>query len=231
MAAGPGLFSLYVQPGAFLSLLCRFPVSRARCPLACREVVTWGTILMNEVQNTMETNGMMDQAARAVGIAGARALIVDSPASYSVTGELMPRQQTASDKIANIGAEIGWHIGDVADNYPEDLATRWRLDNLATTGASKPLDEVVGQEIEVQYWRVSAVDIADPKNGEVNRVPRTVLVTRDGQLLHASSIGVFQVVASLARTFGREELPKGFRLRVAELKTRMGWRMLTLQAV
>jgi len=185
---------------------------------------------MDEYARMDELNGAMATTQPPAGIAGARALSAVSPASYSVHGELIPAKRTGADMIAAIGQEVGFHVGDVADNYPEDPTTRWRLDNLSTTGASQPLDEFVGQEIEVQFWRVSAVDIADPKNGEVTRVPRTVLVTRDGKLLHAASIGVFQVVASLARTFGREPLPEGFKLRVAELKTRMGYRMLTLQA-
>lgn len=186
----------------------------------------------------MDTNGfrgMMDTmgepSASVAPIVGARALHAVSPESYSVAGELIVPGLPKPTGVQAIAAELGIHAGEVADNFPDDAAARWRLDNLSTTGASQPLDEMVGQEIEVQYWRCAAVEIMDPKNGEVSRVPRTVLVTRDGKLLHAASIGVFQVVSSLARTFGREELPAGFRLRVAEIKTRMGYRMLTLQAV
>ena len=189
-------------------------------------------------RQVMDANGlrtindtMGEPSGSGVPIVGARALHAVSPESYSVHGELIVPGAAKPNGIQAIAAEVGLHSGEVADNFPDDAATRWRLDNLSTTGASKPLDELIGQEIELQYWRCAAVEIMDPKNGEVTRVPRTVLVTRDGQLLHAASIGVFQVVSSLARTFGRDELPKGFKLRVAEIKTRMGYRMLTLQAV
>lgn len=186
---------------------------------------------MDEYAMGMDANGIMMDPTGMVPVRGARAL-GSHPGSAAVhAGELIVGGAPKPTGIAAIAAELGMHAGEVADNFPDDPALRWRLDNLATTGASKPLEEMIGQEIDVHYWRVQAVEIMDPKNGEVSRVPRTVLVTRDGQILHAASIGVFQVVSSLARTFGRSELPKGFKLRVAEIKTRLGHRMMTLQAV
>lgn len=186
---------------------------------------------MSEVESLNERLGYASEIQSAAQIVGARALAVQPQSVTTITGELLPPESRKPTGIQAIAAEVGLHAGEVADNFPSDPATRWRLDNLATTGASAPLDECKGKELEVQYWRVSAVDIMDPQNGEVTRVPRTVLVTRDGQLFHAASVGVFQVVSSLARTFGKEELPPGFRLKVAEIKTRLGHRMLTLQAV
>ena len=186
---------------------------------------------MDEYAMGMDANGAMVDATGVTTIRGARAIGASPSGGYAVGGELIVGGAPKLTGIAAIAAELGMHAGEVADNFPDDAATRWRLDNLATTGASKPLDEMIGQELEVHYWRVQAVEIMDPKNGEVIRAPRTVLVTRDGQILHAASIGVFQVVSSLARTFGRGELPKGFKLKVAEIKTRLGHRMMTLQAV
>lgn len=186
---------------------------------------------MDEYATAEELNGMIAGVSDVAPIRGARALSSSPGAGYAHHGELIVGGAPKPTGIAAIAAELGMHAGEVADNFPDDPALRWRLDNLATTGASKPLEEMIGQELDVHYWRVQAVEIMDPKNGEVTRVPRTVLVTRDGQILHAASIGVFQVVSSLARTFGRSELPKGFRLKVAEIKTRLGHRMMTLQAV
>lgn len=186
---------------------------------------------MSEVSSIVERNGVSVDASASSVIEGARPIRSIPSSSYAVTGELIAAPTVKPTGISAIAAEVGLHAGEVADNFPADPALRWRLDNLATTGASRPIDELIGQEIEVRFWRVSAVDIMDPKNGEVSRVPRTVLVSREGELFHAASVGVFQVVASLARTFGRDELPAGFRMKVAEIKTRLGHRMLTLQAV
>lgn len=186
---------------------------------------------MNEMDFHGMDNGMGEPSGSAAAIVGARALTAVSPSSYSVSGELIVPNSQKMQGIQAIAAELGIHAGEVADNFPADPAARWRLDNLSTTGASVPLDEIIGQEIEVEFWRVQAVEIMDPKNGEITRVPRTVLVSRKGVMYHAASIGVFQVVSSLARTFGKDPLPDGFRLRVTEIKTRRGYRMLTLQAV
>jgi len=186
---------------------------------------------MDEYAMGMDANGTMMDPTGMIPVRGARALGSHPGIAPGLAGELIVGGAPKPTGIAAIAAELGMHAGEVADNFPDDPALRWRLDNLSTTGASVPLDEIIGQEIEVEFWRVQAVEIMDPKNGEITRVPRTVLVSRKGVMYHAASIGVFQVVSSLARTFGKDPLPEGFRLRVTEIRTRRGYRMLTLQAV
>lgn len=167
--------------------------------------------------------------------------VPDDSAAPAVAGAIVPAAGTVKQgeivddtevrAMQGIAQLIGQIVGPVADNFPDDKLVRWKLDNQATTGQSISLADLVNETIEVQFWRVEAVQITNYENGEVDTAPRAVLFLRDGRVVHASSIGVFQVVSSFARLFGRDELPPGFKLKVAGIKTRAGWRMLTLQAL
>lgn len=145
--------------------------------------------------------------------------------------EVVPYDPVQMEGLKGIAEIIGAVAGPVVDNFPRDPMERWRLDNAATTGQSVALVDIINQTIEPKYWRIEAVSVTNYDNGEVDNVPRVVLFDQNGTVYHAVSFGVFQVVASFARVFKRDPLPKGFKLRVAQLKTRAGFRMLTLQAV
>lgn len=146
-------------------------------------------------------------------------------------GELIQVDHEVASSLQGIADILGLLGGPVVDNFPANPVERWRLDNLATTGASQQLGDLVGVTIEPVYWRIEAVEITDPQNGEVSKAPRVVLFDRQGKVYHACSLGIFQVVSSFARVFGRKPLPEGFQLKVAQIKTRLGFKMLTLQSV
>lgn len=172
--------------------------------------------------------------------------VVDQQASEQtappVAGAVLTQQQLAVTEAAQydpiqmeglrgIAEIIGAVAGPIVDNFPRDPMERWKLDNASTTGQSIALADIIGQTIRPKYWRIEAVSVTNYDNGEVDNVPRIVLFDYDGTVYHAVSFGIFQVVASFARVFKRDPLPKDFTLKVAQIKTRAGFRMLTLQAV
>lgn len=148
-----------------------------------------------------------------------------------VVGELMPARAPELDMLDEVKKQLGVAAGTVIDNFPKDEISRWKLDNAATTGASIPIVEIIGQVIQPQYWRIEPVELENEANGELAMVPRVVIWDHSGKVYHATSFGVFAVVASFVRAFGTKPIEKGVKLKVAEITTRKRRRMLTLQAV
>lgn len=148
-----------------------------------------------------------------------------------VVGEIVPNDAPEVALLAQVRSQLGMSASTVIDNFPNDALTRWKLDNTATTGGTIPLVEAIGQVIQPKYWRIEPVELENERNGELTTVPRVVLWTHDDKVYHATSFGVFAVVATFTRAFGLKELPNGVKMRVAEIQTRSRRKMLTLQAV
>lgn len=158
------------------------------------------------------------------GIVGAIA------APKPVVGEIVEYDSVERSAIRALSDQLGIIDGQIIDNLPADKLTRWKMENAATTGVSVALADMINETIEIRFWRVEVVELLNENNGELDRAPRVVLWLRDGRIVHAISFGIFQVVASLNRTFGREELPEGFAMKVVSIKTRKAHRMISLQA-
>lgn len=164
-------------------------------------------------------------------IEGASAIAGAVTVTKRVVGEIVPNDAPEVALLAQVRSQLGMSASTVIDNFPNDALTRWKLDNTATTGGTIPLVEAIGQVIQPKYWRIEPVELENERNGELTTVPRVVLWTHDDKVYHATSFGVFAVVATFTRAFGLKELPKGVKMRVAEIQTRSRRKMLTLQAV
>ena len=156
--------------------------------------------------------------------------------TQEATGELVVRESSVpvdrmGDQFAMIAQTIGQTERRTLDNFPADKITSMKLRNAASTGKSVALLDIVGQEITIKYWQCATVEIDDVDTGEVNVCVRVVIFTHDGMIYHAVSGGIYQQLADLAMTFGLDSIPAELRFQVAQIKTRKGFRMLTLQIV
>lgn len=82
----------------------------------------------------------------------------------------------------------------------DDAATRavvWE----ATTN-SVPLAENLNKKIELVNVVMQVIDMADEKTGEIQQVPRTVLLAKDGTAYHAISQGIFKSVENIFGILG-----------------------------
>ena len=81
--------------------------------------------------------------------------------------------------------------------------------------------------IELKYWFVHSVALADDSTGQKSICPRTVLFDSDGNCFAAVSTGIFSALKLLLTQLGTGELPPGFKIRFTQSKTRNKFRLLS----
>lgn len=62
--------------------------------------------------------------------------------------------------------------------------------------------DFINKTIEVQDFLIEILDLANEETGEINRVPRVVLISPDGTSYQATSIGLFSAVKNAFHAFG-----------------------------
>lgn len=82
-----------------------------------------------------------------------------------------------------------------------DLATAAKVFNAMNNPEFRVAD-FINKEIPVQDVLIEMVEFPDEETGEVDRVPRVVLMTPDGKAYQATSIGMFNVVKNAFHIFG-----------------------------
>lgn len=103
----------------------------------------------------------------------------------------------AVDKLASGKASVFSTISG------DDAASRMAV--FEATTASVPLAENLNKVIELANIVVQVIDLTDEETGEVQTVPRTVLIAKDGTAYHAISQGVFKSVENLLGILGMPE--------------------------
>lgn len=124
----------------------------------------------------------------------------------SETQRIPDHDQPSSDGretgiIPFAAAETGMSIfNDVVTeghNFPRDPREQGRLRFLACSDTDRRADDIGPEDVlEVRYYYAHMVEIVDD-GGEVNRVPRTVLILKDNSTVGFVSEGVFSSVANL----------------------------------
>lgn len=133
--------------------------------------------------------------------------------------------------FSGIEAAIDAGVFISADNFGKDPVERFKLTSLATNGEEIRLDDCHGQVIEPSHWYVHTVEIANEANGEVEIVPRVVLLTAKRECYVGVSRGLFSSMRLIWQSFGDGPLPKGLKFRVNRKPTRSGFKTLLLEAV
>lgn len=83
----------------------------------------------------------------------------------------------------------------------DDFASKMKVLNATT--ASLPLAENLNKPIELVDVVVQVVEMANEQTGEMQEVPRTILIAKDGTAYHAISVGVFRAVENILGILGK----------------------------
>lgn len=89
------------------------------------------------------------------------------------------------------------------------------------------LRDFVNKKILVENVLVEINDIMDEDTGEIQRVPRTVLISPDGTSYQATSKGVFNSIRNAFQAFGQAPWKGGVEFEVKQVSVGRG-QMLTL---
>lgn len=168
---------------------------------------------------------------------GAAAIVGAEPTPAQRQELMAGNPNTAAPSVVNIGGfegiaeAVSSGVFVSADNFGSDKMRRFQLTGIATSGDSERLDNMHNQVISPKYWYCHTVELANEANGEIEVVPRIVLVDADGKSYTATSRGVFNSLRTIWEHFGTDPLPDGIRLQVVRQPTRKGHTTLLLKPV
>ena len=100
----------------------------------------------------------------------------------------------------------------------------------AMNNPTHKLADFINKRITVENVLIEVNDIMDDDTGEVDRVPRTVLISPDGKSYRATSKGVFNSIRNAYLAFGAAPWPGGVEFEVKQVAVGRG-QMLTLEMV
>lgn len=93
----------------------------------------------------------------------------------------------------------------------------------ALTDGGDPLKSIVNTEIDIRDVIIQNADLVSEVTGEVNTVPRTVIITKDGKMYRATSWGVFNSIRKIKMVFGTLHFEQEMRVKVKEVKVKNGF--------
>lgn len=100
----------------------------------------------------------------------------------------------------------------------------------ALNNPTNKLRDFVNKKILVENVLIEINDILNEDTGEIDRVPRTVLISPDGTSYQATSKGVFTSIKNAYQALGAAPWPGGIEFEVKQVSVGRG-QMLTLTMV
>lgn len=92
------------------------------------------------------------------------------------------------------------------------------------------MGDCINTTIDIKNVSITPVDMLN-QDGEIVKLPRTVVITHDGSSYTATSVGIFNSIKNIASVFG-EELAKGeLKVTIKQKTTRNGFKTLILEVV
>lgn len=85
----------------------------------------------------------------------------------------------------------------------DDAATKLAV--WTATTDSVPLAENLNKPIQLANVVMQVIDMADEETGEIQTVPRTILIDAEGKAYHAISQGVFKAVENIFGILGQPD--------------------------
>lgn len=92
------------------------------------------------------------------------------------------------------------------------------------------LADFINKKIVVENVLIEAMDMVDEDTGEIDRVPRVVLIAPDGESYMSVSVGVLNAIKNLYLACGSAPWEGGLELEVKQINVKRG-SMLTLEMV
>lgn len=111
----------------------------------------------------------------------------------------------------------------------DDFAAKKQIAKAMT--ASKPIDEHLGDTINLVNYIVLPVDLANDQ-GEVTTAPRVILIDVDGTAYHATSVGLLSAIRNLNATVGEpSEWDEAIPVKIVQQKGRNGFKFFTINLI
>ena len=88
-------------------------------------------------------------------------------------------------------------------NFTGDQHEQWRMASFATGTDCKPGADIVDQVFSLKYWFVHMIDLTN-QQGEMVRVPRTVLIDGADNAYGFVSEGVYKSLRTMVSYLGKE---------------------------
>lgn len=101
----------------------------------------------------------------------------------------------------------------------------------AALTSSSPIDEHLGETIDLVNVIVMPVELADDQ-GTINTAPRVILIDKDSNAYHATSVGLLSAIRNLFATLGEPATwPEALPVKVVQQKGRNGFKFFTINLV
>ena len=100
----------------------------------------------------------------------------------------------------------------------------------AVSNPSFLMSDCINQKIAIKNISITPVDIVN-ENGEIIKLPRTVILSKDGNSYTATSIGIYNSIKSIYSIFKEELLAGEITVCVKQKTTRKGNKTMILEVV
>lgn len=115
------------------------------------------------------------------------------------------------------------------------IAVKSRADQAAIYNAMANPDEriakMINKQIAIKDVYAETVEITNEATGEINSVPRVVLIDADGKSYAAASTGIFNAVKRLFQTFGAPTWSPPVVVEIQQIDRGVDKKILTLKVV
>lgn len=92
------------------------------------------------------------------------------------------------------------------------------------------MSDCINSEISIKNISITPVDITN-ENGEIIKLPRTVILSHDGKSYTATSIGVYNSIKNIYTIFSEELINGEISVRIKQKTTRNGYKTMILEVV
>lgn len=105
-----------------------------------------------------------------------------------------------------------------------------RVDMLEKMTNSTPLDDMLDTPFLLSHFIIQPIEMPDEKTGEIQAVPRVILIDADGNSYHAISTGIFSSLKNISGLLGMPaDWPEPVKVTAKREKTRAGYNVFTLK--
>lgn len=150
-----------------------------------------------------------------------------------VSAEIAELEESTARGVTDVDKAIR-NLNDPESGYYSSIKNESFADGLKVASAltsSKPLDEHLGETINLRNFIVMPVDLADEKSGEITTQPRVIIIDDAGESYHATSVGLLSALNNIVAGLNRQpaDWPEAIPVKVVRQKGRNGYSFFTLK--
>jgi hypothetical protein len=137
-----------------------------------------------------------------------------------------------ADTISDAAAIVARFLTDATaapvHNFTGSDMDIWRLTAVATGPALRADDAAKLDGISIRYWYMHHVELGNRDTDDKTQTIRTAIIDWEGTVYAFVSAGVAMSIAALVSALGNGPYDKAVRVKVQEIRTRSGFRTLSL---